>query len=241
VKTALIRIGPIVKPSEHVWRKADPGRYYYASGALRLPAAGVPLVISHDLEREVGWVDELLERDDDQHGKCIYATGYVDEPVSWLRERGKASIAWHQDDAITGPADSLLVIRGEVVEVTLREPGGKPARDPIAELVKLERTGHYGLSKRQLARAATESRQLGERIDAALAAPSDRLPAEVATSATMNSIWAIGHRPSKREECEELRARIDREGDNPDFSFERILEGLKADLGYHRWWDHAAA
>ncbi len=62
-----------------------PGRTFYWAGALKLiPDRPTPLVVDHNMERQVGVVDRLFQMDWTD-GPWICASATVTDPPCWLR------------------------------------------------------------------------------------------------------------------------------------------------------------
>jgi hypothetical protein len=137
VKRLLVRVGPIVDPAALLWtapEQIEPNRYFYRAGALRLPDEGVPLLVSHDADSEIGHVDELLERDGSVYAR---ATVTADDPPRWLYEGTRASVAFIAEDEIELQRGALLVLAADVQELTVT-CNGALAREPTARVVEVE-------------------------------------------------------------------------------------------------------
>jgi phage head maturation protease len=143
VQQALIRFAPLV--TEEVLRDPaalNPQRIYYQRGALRLLGdRPVPLLINHDVNRQVGEVTEFVELEE-ADGLWLYARATVTDPPEWLTvQRTKASFGF-------GPVERQRfgnldrVLRGVVREVSILSPSRAPA-DELARVVLLrDRPAH---------------------------------------------------------------------------------------------------
>ena len=190
---ATIRLGPIVNASELVWdEKLEAGRYHYTAGAIRMPNSPVPVVLDHDLERPVGHVRRL-----DEHDGALHAHTVIDKPPRWLRDHNKASIAWAEDDAIAIGTEGLLVLRGELVEVTLVSPGETP-RERTARVVKLTRITEPPPRRRT---------DLERRIDRALA----RKPRQTLADLERLAMAELRRRVQAGEDLELVHAQLTRQ------------------------------
>jgi hypothetical protein len=134
------------------------GRTLYDKGGLRfLPGVEtVPLLVDHDEDLEVGFVDKLWHWDDIDGPWCV-ARATVTKPPAWLTRGTKASFAFskmwtasREDRAVyerivrryredAPPMDWKYVHKGLVSEVSILSPGTKPA-EPLAQVLLVERT-----------------------------------------------------------------------------------------------------
>jgi hypothetical protein len=133
--SALIKIAPIVsteRVNDPTWTR--PGRVLFWSGSLSfLPGRStIPLVIDHDVSRQVGTVHDLFTMDWID-GPWICARATLDNPPGWLKPYTTRASFGRLD-----VSESERVSRAFVKEVTLclaTEPN-----EPGAELVSLKRT-----------------------------------------------------------------------------------------------------
>ena len=135
--SALVKLAPVVSAerlNNPTWER--PGRTMYWSGALRfLPnRSEIPLVVDHNMERQVGIVHELFEMDWTD-GPWIVARATVVDPPSWLMAGyTEASFArWTVHSTQVGESDR--VTRAFAKEVSLlcqTEP-----LEPLAEVLSL--------------------------------------------------------------------------------------------------------
>ncbi|MEO5576456.1 MAG: hypothetical protein ABIR67_15140, partial [Gaiellaceae bacterium] len=60
--SVLIKLGPLIS-TEAMARinNGDPAERFYARGALKLLPREIPLIVDHDMKRQVGVVERLLE------------------------------------------------------------------------------------------------------------------------------------------------------------------------------------
>lgn len=84
--STLIRLGPLVTPRafDLVRSGAERADRFYERGALKLLPHGAPLVIDHDLAREIGRVDALLEFED-VDDLWLWARATVTDKPYWLK------------------------------------------------------------------------------------------------------------------------------------------------------------
>lgn len=134
-----IKLGPILNAerwNNPTWTR--PGRTLYWPGSLKpLPGKPTPIVVDHDMSRQIGTVTELSTMDWTD-GPWIIARGVIDHPPDWLRQyQTKASLGYwnvHSNPHING---STRITRGIVEEISLLKDL-TPA-EPLAEVVLLKR------------------------------------------------------------------------------------------------------
>jgi hypothetical protein len=133
VKRALIKIGRLYNSESDI----PEGRTRYQRGAMRFGLPGrtepIPLVVDHNLERQIGIVDELAELDD-ADGIWLTARCRLTEQPPWLKRGTGASMGykplWSQQiGAGHCVRDAIL----EEVTVVLRQA----PREPLAKVALL--------------------------------------------------------------------------------------------------------
>jgi hypothetical protein len=126
MRRALVRIGRVWTGETDI----PEGRSRYGRGCLRvLPGSAVPVVIDHDLERQIGTVDELIELDD-VDGTWLAARCLLDAPPEWVRvgtgaSLGSKPLRRQQLGAGHRVLDAILEEVTLVLRQTPREPGAR--------------------------------------------------------------------------------------------------------------------
>lgn len=136
-----MKFAPIVtaeRMNNPTWER--PGRTMYWPGSLRfLPIhSEIPLVVDHNLERQVGVVHELFEMDWID-GPWVCARATVSDPPCWLkRYETKASFSrWNIHSTPVGESDR--VTSAFVKEVSILSPTTEP-REPFACVLSIRPT-----------------------------------------------------------------------------------------------------
>jgi hypothetical protein len=116
----------------------------YEPGALKfLPGRdSIPLLVSHDADREIGRLN-MLYRMDWTDGPWFVAAGTVTtDPPPWLKHGTRASFGFgslHCRDVVIRERRAEVVARGILNEVSVLEPGTTPA-EPLAEVLRFRPT-----------------------------------------------------------------------------------------------------
>ena len=135
--STLIKFAPILtleRQNDPAWTR--PGRFLYRSDSLRLlPSRTVPVLVDHDAEREIGYVEKIM-RLEDTDGPWFFARAVVTDPPGWLKKGTPASFATPSSSRSLFSDD--LVCTGFVNEISVLAPGVKPA-EPLAKVVVLDR------------------------------------------------------------------------------------------------------
>lgn len=130
----------------------DAGRNLYYRGGLEfLPGrVSVPLVIHHDMDRQVGTVD-LIYAADWTPGPFYFARAQVDNLPAWVR-RG-TPVSFGRWNAVSFPqGEHERVLSAYVKEISLLPPGVEPG-EPLACVLSVDRTAAPASTPARAARA----------------------------------------------------------------------------------------
>jgi len=132
---AIIKLAPLITPER--WKNPEwerPGRDFYWSGSLALlPKREIPLLVDHDVERQVGVVRELSGLDW-VDGRWIAAHVTVTDSPGWLSKDTAASFERYDVHAPPIDAGGKRVGRAFVSEVSVLSPSVMPA-EPLARVL----------------------------------------------------------------------------------------------------------
>ena len=137
---ATIAIAPLLDATRFgnpEWERE--GRDSYWGGSLTLlHREGVPLLVDHEDNRQIGTVHALYELETDG-GRWVCASATITKSPAWLRKGTPASFRRHDVHTVESAKGAERVGAAFVGEVSVLPPGVEPA-EPLARVLLLERT-----------------------------------------------------------------------------------------------------
>ena len=129
-REVVVKFAPIVsveRLGNPIWERA--GRTMYWPGALKfLPTqTEIPLVVDHNMDRQVGVVHELFQLDWTDGGPWICARATVTDPPIWLKRHETKASFGRWDIHSTPVGGSLRVTSAWMREVSVLHPQSNPA------------------------------------------------------------------------------------------------------------------